>query len=155
MKSIPWALALIVCALAGSAVAEGACPPGYFQTNNGAPGPVGCAPIPEQAAPIRYTLRWGAVAGDGEGNWGMSESRRLRLLAEREALKQCRERSQKKCRLVQVYGDQCVAMASDGITASVPARITREAAEEAALKDCASYAEDRECRITYSACSKL
>lgn len=139
----------------GPAVAEGACPSGYYQSNQSGYGYVACAPIPEAPPPVRMPLRWGAVAGDDDGHWGMSESRRFRLQATREALKRCRENGGKGCRLAQVYGDSCVAIASDSNTASVLARQTREEAVAAALKDCAGYARGGECAIKYSACSQL
>lgn len=157
-SSYPFALAglaLMPLIAAHPAAAEGACPPGYFQTNQGAQGSVGCAPIPEQSAPVQWVLRWGALASDDDGHWGVSESRRFRLQATREALRQCRERGGAKCRLVKVYGDNCIALASDGTTAAALVRPTREEAIDAALADCAGYAQGRACELRYSACSKL
>lgn len=147
--------ALTILALTRPAFAEGACPAGYYQNSPSGYGYIGCAPIPEQPPPVRMILRWGAVAGDDDGHWGMSESRRFRLQATREALKRCRESGGKGCRLAQVYGDSCVAIASDSNTASVLARQTREEAKAAALKDCEGYARGGECAIKYSACSEL
>ncbi|WP_354520813.1 lysozyme inhibitor LprI family protein [Lysobacter enzymogenes] len=109
--------ALAISALIRPAAAEGACPSGYYQSNQSGYGYVACAPIPEQPPPVRMILRWGAVAGDDDGHWGMSESRRFRLQATREALKRCRESGGKGCRLAQVYGDSCVAIASDSNSA--------------------------------------
>ena len=157
-RMLPLALAgfaLISLAAACPADAEGACPPGYFQSNQGGQGTVGCAPIPEQSAPVQWVLRWGAVASDDNGHWGMSESRRYRLQAVHEAKRQCRERGGTRCRLVKAYGDACIAIASDGTTAAALVRPTREEAVDAARADCAGYAQGRECELKYSACSKL
>ncbi len=155
MKTQPWRFALLFCAIAGGAAAQGGCPPGYYQNNPGGHGYAGCAAIPEQPAPVRMALRWGAIAGDGQGHWGMSESRRFRLQATREALKRCRENGGDRCRVTVAYGDQCVALASDGATAVAMVRASRDEAVDAALSDCAGYAGSRECAIKYSACSQL
>ncbi|QQP96797.1 DUF4189 domain-containing protein [Lysobacter enzymogenes] len=104
---------------------------------------------------MQWTQRWGAIAGDGRGHWGESDSRRYRIQATREALRRCRENGGERCKLTVTYGDQCVAQASDGATAVAMVRPTREAAVDAALSDCAGYAQGRECRIRYAACSQL
>jgi len=155
MKSHARWLAFIFCTLAGTAGAQGGCPPGYFRTNPTGGGYIGCAPIPEQPPPVQWTQRWGAIAGDGQGHWGESDSRHFRLQATREALRRCRENGGERCKLTVTYGDQCVAQASDGETAVAMVRPTRDAAVDAALSDCAGYARGRECRIRYSACSQL
>lgn len=135
-------------------LAEGNCPPGYYQT--GATDFVGCAPIPGYggAAPSEpapeWRSRYGAIA-TANGAFGTANDETSAKKAEKKAMKQCEANGGKDCRVSLSFGNQCAAMAwGDTVTSSEPAADIPQA-EAQALKSCGERTQN--CKIYYSACS--
>ncbi|MEA9609030.1 DUF4189 domain-containing protein [Xanthomonas campestris pv. plantaginis] len=152
-------LTLPILLIAGGARAQG-CPVGQYQI--GGQGAVACAPIPQgnsiqqQPRPTgKWIKTWGAVAGDGVDNLGVSIGKLEKNEAEQDALSKCESSSEKKCHIVSVYKNQCVSAAdpSDGGTMMVARGPSIEVASKDALSECLKKNSGSECKIIYSACT--
>jgi Domain of unknown function (DUF4189) len=141
--------------ITGSVHAQ-SCPPGYYAAS--AAGDTGgmsnCMPYSNQEdvpSGPEWRTRWGAVASSADG-YGFSTSQPSQRVATKKALAQCKSNSNgQKCKLLQAYNDQCIAMAwGDGgnITASSP---SIEEAKANALGLCSQHTSN--CQIEYAGCS--
>jgi hypothetical protein len=157
-----------------TAWAEGACPPGMFQTVRR--DYIGCAPIPgynhgsrqnqpsKPAAPpapvpvpMVWESRWGAIATENHGSgFGAVTGLKTQQQAEREAFSKCKATAttpKAECKVILPYTDQCVALAwGAGGGSRVNSAVNLATAEAHALENCNKYAQSG-CQIYYSACS--
>jgi hypothetical protein len=152
---------------AGTAAAEGNCPPGYFPIGGGTGGWQGCAPMGPAPAPQnsnnqqssptatmtrRWASRWGAIATTN-GAFGYSVEMRSEESARQVALADCESKANgQRCKIKLVYQDQCAALAwgdEGNIASSSP---TAAEAEQRALAACERH-DLKRCEVYYSACS--
>ncbi|QWF19507.1 DUF4189 domain-containing protein [Lysobacter capsici] len=149
------ATGLLLLLTANLASAEGACPPGQYQTTPpGVAGPVGCAPIPErEKTRQQWTNQWGALANDGQKTWGISESMPSKKMAISEAMDDCLTRGGKSCKLKLVYSNQCAAIVGTQKNSVVSRAATKDKAINFAADDCRRKAGNNVCWTYYSGCS--
>lgn len=116
-------LMLISLGMPDSAFAEGgSCPPGYYPI--GGQGAQGCAPIPggggtansgsqeiRLSTPTgRWIKTWGAIAeATATSDAGVSDGKRTKEEAEREAVARCQSTGAKDCVAHFTYYNQCVS----------------------------------------------
>lgn len=148
---------LIILALLHSnfLYAEGACPSGHYQTTpTGAQGPIGCAPIPTSSTQEpAWAKRWGAIANDGKGNWGIVSDMPSKQKADSAALSECRSRNGVNCKLSITYFNQCAAVITNGVRAITARAETTEKAIKIASEDCRPNNNGQKCWTFYSGCS--
>lgn len=146
---------LLLLTTANLALAEGACPPGQYQTTSpGIAGPVGCAPIPErEAAKPQWTDQWGALANDGQKTWGISESMPSKKIAISEAMDDCLTRGGRNCKLKLVYFNQCAAIVGTEENSVISRAPTKIKAINFATEDCRKKSDKTKCWVYYSGCS--
>ncbi|MFL8003125.1 DUF4189 domain-containing protein [Xanthomonas vasicola] len=145
----------------GYAAAQG-CPVGQYQI--GGQGAVACAPIPQES-PMQQERRpsgkwlktWGAIAGDGASNLGVSTGKLSKEEAQQDSLMNCKESSQKECSVLFSYKNQCAAVTQPErigkITLGVTAGASIEAASEHAMSICKKDNPGADCKIVYTACT--
>lgn len=134
--------------------AEGACPPGHYQTTPpGSQGPIGCAPIPGTSKPVKWSDRWGAIATDGKGNWGIVSDMPNKDSAEREAVYECHQRKGFNCKPSMSYVNQCAAVVSTRKNSGVARAPTEAEAISDATSICEKESRDLKCAVFYSGCS--
>jgi len=156
-------LGLALFGLAGLALAEGNCPPGYYPTGGGDAGWHGCAPMDggisnepaEDALPQetqeKWEDRWGAIA-TANGAFGYSANKKSKEAAALEALAECKRNAGKEsCKLKPPYYNQCAALAWGDATNIVARGPELKEVEKRAVDLCLQAT--RNCRIYYSACS--
>lgn len=156
--------AVVLAGLPISALAEGRCPPGMFET--GSRDFVGCAPIPgygegqaaeEEQGPIEmvWADRWGAYASEkGASGLGVVNGRASKAAAERDAVLDCREvaKDPEKCSVQLSFFNQCAAYAWGGGHGIVASAVNERTAIREATRLC-DEASDVECLIYHSGCS--
>ena len=158
-------------AFAGSARAEGNCPPGQYPI--GGQGVAACAPIPQAGVPARQPPRptgkwnktWGAIAlgtVDATPYYGVPSGIGSESEAKQQALARCAKLGAQNCRVVLVYENQCAAIAEpqtneepnpDGFTQFV-GQPTKEKAADDAMDRCQRRNPDMQCKVIYNACSE-
>lgn len=139
--------------------------PGPHETMAGVqPAGPGMAPTPlcywksgggmEQGAPsIRWADRWGAIAGDGKGLYGIAMDMPRQRDAERNAIADCRTRGGKSCEVRLAFYNSCAvigASTSHSFSSSAP---TVGEAEESAMQRCEAASGKGTCWVYYSGCS--
>lgn len=138
----------------GVSKAEGACPPGSYQTTPQGPhGPIGCAPLPTKNSKAVMLDRWGAFASDKNGNWGISSDMKSKSLAEQAALNTCRERGGIDCQSKFNYFNQCSAVVASTQSSGMSSAETEKKAIEIATATCTRTSGGAECWVYYSGCS--
>lgn len=130
-----------------------ACPPGsVLQKGNGWEGCVQTGPASADSGPA-WKTQWGAIATDGNnaalGTFIGASSKRI---AEKAALKQCKEYGGKNCKIKLAYYNQCASLISGDKLFFVQSAGSREEAVSDGLDRCRS-AGDTGCREHYSDCS--
>lgn len=153
MKNLINGTFFLLAFLSSNAAAEGACPPGQYQTTPAGQGPVGCAPMPESQSSTRWLDRWGAIANDASGHWGISSGMATEKKASQSALKECRSRKGTDCVIRITYHNQCVAAAANGSIALYTSAASEKKAVEDAMLRCEREPAEKECWIYYSGCS--
>ncbi|MEQ7420821.1 DUF4189 domain-containing protein [Xanthomonas campestris pv. campestris] len=153
-------LAFPLLLISGGAWAQG-CPVGQYQI--GGQGAVACAPIPQgtsiQQDPRpsgKWIKTWGAIAGDGIDNIGVSTGKLKKSDAEQDALRKRLSASNKKCHIVVSYENQCVSAAepNNGGTMIVANGRSIERTAQNALSDCQKDNPNGLCKIIYQECSE-
>jgi hypothetical protein len=158
-------------AFAGSALAEGSCPPGQYPI--GGQGVAACAPIPQAGAPARQESRptgkwiktWGAIAlgtVDATPYYGVPTGLGSESEAKQQALARCAKFGAKNCRVVLAYENQCAAIGEpqtdgkpspDGFTQFV-GQPSKEKAAGDAMDRCQQRNPGMQCKVIYNACSE-
>jgi len=118
----PWLFFLLLCVAGiGPAAAEGRCPPGQYPIGDQGVG--GCAPIPgggsgssgsqeiRLSTPAGHWIKtWGAIAeATATSDAGVSDGKRSKEEAEREAVARCQSTGAKDCVAHFTYYNQCVS----------------------------------------------
>lgn len=170
MKTVIFVLSLFI--VSGSALAEGACPPGSYPI--GGQGVQGCAPIPSSGAgdaprsvPTgKWETRWGAVAEgrnasnpNGPTATGVAVAQKSKKAATTLAVQECKNVGGADCEVRIAYYNQCVALAdptaaaraSGASTSSIVRAETMAQATKMATERCETSGQ--ECEVVYSACS--
>jgi hypothetical protein len=136
-----------------TAHADGNCPPGYYEVGGG--GASGCIAYPNASGSIpdpgpAWSTRWGAIA-TADGVFGVAHHASTAKKAERLAMKQCKAKGGKNCRVNLSFANQCAALAwGSGFNIAKPAG-DREQAESSALAQCRAKANS--CEVFYSGCN--
>lgn len=138
-----------------SALAEGACPPGHYQTTPAGPqGPIGCAPIPESSrSKVTWLDRWGAISTDSNGNWGIVSEKPSKKIARKMAIDECHKRGGSNCKIALIYVNQCSAVVANKGASGVARAPTVEDAIEDATSTCNKINNGQRCGVYYSGCS--
>lgn len=103
-----------------------------------------------QAPAAQWRSRYGAIAV-ASGAFGTANKESSYEKAEKKAMKQCKAKGGKDCRVALSFGNQCAAMAwGDTVTSSEPGADIPQA-EAQALKSCGERTQN--CKNYYSACS--
>lgn len=141
---------------AGTAHAEGGCPPGmipYQGTNTQS-----CGPIPSSGGQVtptgpKWASRWGAIAQDkNSGVLGAVANRENKRTAQKDAVAECASRGGVNCKVDLAYTNQCV-VTIQGSTAINNARAPSiERATQIGMEACEGRG-DTDCHIYYKACS--
>ena len=143
----------------GSGVDPGSAPqnmppsdPRSMNYNPYAPG-TGTGPVAPTAPPVKWADRWGAIANDGNGNYGIVSDQPAETDARVAAINECRNRGGGGCRLDLIYHNQCAAVGSNSeVSFSYRAPTEREAIQ-GAVKLCESRTGRGTCHVYYSGCS--
>lgn len=147
---------------AGSAMAEGRCPPGQYPIGDSrAPG---CAPIPAggsaaDAGPRatgRWIKTWGAIAMSNSGASGVSVGKVKKSDAEKAAMAECVGTGARDCEIAFTYKNQCAAAATaaSGTQGTTFGRAaTVDIAKTLAIDLCRNRG-GQGCDVVYSACTE-
>ncbi|MEI2429439.1 DUF4189 domain-containing protein [Lysobacter yananisis] len=130
-----------------------ACPPGStLQKGNGWEGCVQTG-IPSTNSGPAWKTQWGAIATDGSSAaLGTAIEASSKRIAERAALKLCKEDGGKNCKIKLAYYNQCASLISGDRLFFVQSAETREEAVSDGLDRC-RHAGDTGCSEHYSGCS--
>jgi hypothetical protein len=152
---VRWACGFYLCLASASAWSQQMmCPPGSVPIGGGNAGWVGCSPVPgSTVAPNpgpAWSTRWGAIA-TANGAFGTANAMSSARKAEKMALKQCKGKGGKDCRVTLSFANQCAALAwGAAVNTTQPAGDLPEA-EALALRTCSERTQN--CKVFYSACS--
>lgn len=141
----------ISLATPGAAFAEGGCPPGqipYSGTSLSS-----CGPIP--STPSRqpeWESRWGAIATDLKGTFGIATGLTSERRAKKEALADCRGRGATSCTADFTFRDQCAAVVNSTTRTFSQSAATEAEAIQIGQSRCAASASGK-CWVFYSGCS--
>ena len=154
MKFISSTFVLLLSLLCGPAAAEGMCPIGYYQTTPIGAGPIGCAPIPaNSSSSAKWLDRWGAIASDSRGGWGISTEAPSKKQAITAALDDCRRRGGEGCEIRLEFRNQCAAVVADGSISITASDSTEKDAIKKATDSCKKNGSPEKCWTFYSGCS--
>ncbi|PPU70475.1 hypothetical protein XcuCFBP2542_18730 [Xanthomonas cucurbitae] len=160
-------LALSIFLISTGVRAEQGCPPGQIPAqSNGSMS--SCGPIPsgyyqEQPVPSprplgKWIKTWGAIAGDGNENLGVSTGKLKKADAQQDAIERCEAESQKKCSVLYVYENRCVAISEPGYTGNITrgfaAGPSIDVASRNAVSFCSQENKGRQCKVIYTACTE-
>lgn len=165
IKKVAIITLILLASVAGRAVAEGNCPPGYYPQSG--PGFQGCAPGPtinmDSGSPAvvmdgYWESTWGALAGSrAVENTSVSVTgKRSEEEAKEAALAECREKGGGDgCVIDSVYSNYCVGVAADSVEdiGTFDGGPTKKKAMSAAVKTCAR-AGGKKCAPVFSDCTK-
>ena len=149
-------LLTLLLGFAEPALAEGGCPDGQFPRQNG---PVMmCVPGGAAGAsggpslPIVWADRWGAIAADGNGNFGIVSDMTSKRKAQKSAIQECRNRGGGACAISLAYYNQCAAVGANALNSFSYSAPTKEEAESLAVGRCEKETGEK-CNVYYSGCS--
>ncbi|WP_206410872.1 DUF4189 domain-containing protein [Lysobacter enzymogenes] len=145
-------VAIFMCTGLFSGLAS-ACPPGsVLQKGNGWEGCVQTSAAPGQSGP-NWKTQWGAIATDGaNAALGTSTEADSRKVAEKTALKQCKQDGGINCKIKLAYHDQCASLISGDRLFFVQSAGTLDQSVSDGIDRCRS-AGDTNCTEHYSGCS--
>lgn len=158
MKVIRFVLFSLGVLASAAASAEQGCSDGFYPGGS-QPGGQICIPIPgqrstsggNQAPAEQWQDRWGAIAMDVGGKTGVGINAPSKRQAEREAVKQCKDKGGPDCKVEISYRNSCGALAwGDGFMTTARADTLSEASRMA-LDGCAKASP--QCEIFFSNCS--
>ena len=158
MKNLMALIGVLATLPALSARAEGGCPPGQIPYSSAASGSAAsmasCGPMPGgQTAIQQWDSRWGAVADDGNGVFGIVSDQRSERSAKKAAAAQCVERGGgSSCKATFTYRDQCAVVVGTDTGAISQGAATEEKAKALAMTKCEAEGS-KECWVYYSGCS--
>lgn len=149
---------LMLFCVATTAYAEGGCPPGQIPyTATPAPGSAesiaSCGPVPtdDPAAPS-WESRWGAIATDGNGSFGIVAGMKNERKAKKAALAECQKRSGGECGSNFSYRNQCAAVINSRTQSFSQSAASIDEAKAIGQRRC-NESGTGECWVYYSGCS--
>lgn len=152
-------MAVLLCLLSsGTAHAEGGCPPGERPINTAPPegsaaSMASCMPYEDSTPAPRWASRWGAVAGDSAGTFGISENEKTQKKAEKAALAQCKAQGGTDCIVAMHYVNQCLSIATSTVKSNVARAPDVQGARQDSLQGCSRGSNGQKCSVFYSGCS--
>lgn len=156
MRILMLALLAVLLTTYVPAFAEGGCPQGQMPMNISAPlgsaqSLVSCTPIPTSPGP-HWATRWGAIASDSSGEFGIATGLASERAARKAALAECAKRGGVRCNASFTFYNQCAAVASSESISFSQGAATEQEAKDLALRKCKDASAGR-CWIYYSGCS--
>ncbi|WP_312056792.1 DUF4189 domain-containing protein [Acinetobacter courvalinii] len=135
-----------------------ACPAGMVELPGGV-----CLPPDHQNSPLNnlpsasppppvWADRWGAIATDGKGAFGIVRDMLSKRKAEKAAIQECTKRGGKGCFTEYFYNNQCVAVGSNDKTYHYARFPTEDEAKTIAVQKCQERSGEA-CVVFYSGCS--
>ena len=116
--------------------------PGHLRPNSDEP--ASCAP---------WRSKWGAIASDTQGVFGIVADERNERSAKKAAVAACTDRGGSDCKAIFTYRDQCAVVVGGSNNGSIAQRAaTTEQAESLAMGKCKA-AGSNGCWVYYSGCS--
>lgn len=138
----------------GVSLAEGGCPAGmipYAGTSTSSCGPIQSGPGGGAAGP-KWKTRWGAIASDDSGHYGVSVNQNSKAHARDAAIEDCRGRGGRSCKLHFAYENQCVAVASSTAESFSASAATGLEATAISMERCEA-SKTGKCWLYYTDCS--
>lgn len=152
-KYLKHLLCLGLLGLSGSVYAEGGCPEGQFPQQYGTT--MGCTTMNaggnQPVAPV-WADRWGAIASDGNGTYGIVTDKASRRKAQKTAIEECKKRGGGSCAVRRDFYNQCAAVTSGTITAATANAPTEDEAVKIGKEICRTNG-DNNCQVYWSGCS--
>ena len=112
----------------------------------------GYAPNAPSSPPVRWEDSWGAIADDGNGEYGIVTDMPSKRTAKKGAIQECRRRGGGKCTVAITYKNQCAVVVMGSTRSNVVHAITIDKAAEIGTAACHER-NDVNCRIYWSGCS--
>ncbi|ENX05970.1 hypothetical protein F898_02914 [Acinetobacter courvalinii] len=135
------------------ALAEGGCPEGQFPQQYGTT--MGCTTMNaggnQPVAPV-WADRWGAIASDGNGIYGIVTDLPSKRKASKSAIQECKNRGGRTCALERAYYNQCAAVVMTDTWTAFANAPTLQQATEIGQRDCTA-SNTGSCRVYWSGCS--
>lgn len=135
------------------ALAEGGCPEGQFPQQYGTT--MGCTTMNaggnQPVAPV-WADRWGAIANDRKGVFGIVSNLPSKRKAEKAAINECHKRGGGACVIDFTYHNQCVALGSNEDVTNTASGPDIDEVKIRAVRDCESRS-NKKCIVFYSGCS--
>lgn len=156
MRKLKLESLVVLLLLSTYAFAEGGCPQGQMPGNLSVPegtaqSMASCVPIPPAPVP-RWASRWGAIASDSTGEFGIATGLSNERAARKAALAECAKRGGVSCDATFTFHDQCAAIASSESVSFSLGAATEQEAKDLAMRKCEASQAGR-CWIYYSGCS--
>jgi hypothetical protein len=144
---------------AGSVLAQTACPQGVA-AGGAQCGPSslvnsndsGYAPNETSLQQARWADSWGAIADDGNGEYGIVTDMPSKRSAKKAAIQECRRRGGGRCTVGITYKNQCAVVVMGSTRSNVVNAISIDKAAEIGTTACHER-NDVNCRIYWSGCS--
>lgn len=135
-----------------------ACPAGMVELPGGV-----CLPPDHQNSPLNnlpsasppppvWATRWGAIASDGNGVFGIVNDMPSKRKAQNAAIAACKSQGGGGCIVKREYYNQCAAVVLSETRSAYANAPTKEEALEIGKQDCAAT-NTGECWVHYSGCS--
>ncbi|WP_417473888.1 DUF4189 domain-containing protein [Luteimonas mephitis] len=133
---------------AGGAAGAAQCGPSSLVDSNDA----GYTSSTPYLPPVRWADSWGAIADDGNGQYGIVTDMPSKRSAKKAAIQECRRRGGEECTAGITYKNQCAVVVMGSTRSNVVHALTIEKAAEIAMAAC-HQRNDVKCRIFWSGCS--
>ena len=155
MKKLKFHIMILLATASAGSMAQGMPPPAHpnspYYVPPGAQSGNGITP---NAPELKWVNRWGAIASDGKGNYGISGQFDSSRSAKKAAILDCEKTGGVNCKIKIAYHNQCAAIAaSDGGRTFLQTDAYEDTAKELALERCSSSYGKDSCWIYYSGCS--
>ncbi|WP_161786150.1 MULTISPECIES: DUF4189 domain-containing protein [Lysobacter] len=147
-------LSLLLLVVSSIAHSEGGCPAGmipYSGTSTRSCGPIQSGPGGGIAGP-KWKTRWGAIASDDSGHYGVSVNQTSKARARDAAIEDCRGHGGQTCKLHFAYENQCVAVASSTAESFSASAATGLQATAISMERCEA-SKTGKCWLYYTDCS--
>ena len=103
---------------------------------------------------VRWADRWGAIAGDGDGTYGIVADMPSKQEAQRAAIAECGKRAgSASCHVRLAYYNQCAAVGASTTNSFSSSAETVEEAQQRAMRRCEEASGKGTCWVYYSGCS--
>jgi hypothetical protein len=152
-KLATYALGLSLLLHSYTAIANGNCPAGYYESSGG--GVSGCIAYPTASGQPpdpgpQWSTRWGAIA-TATGTFGTANNLSSKRKAQKEAMKRCKAQGGKDCSVLLSFYNQCGALVGGDTRTLAYGDAELAKAESGAMANCSAATQN--CKLYYSACS--